>query len=178
MKSESGSNLDKAAGIVKQSATGLRKGIADIAGLPGDAAEAIGKGADWLADKAGLPPVSEAAGKVLPKAIAHAVPGPAGAIYDAYQAAGDRIPDRTREVINPLRGSDVANRTMQEATGPYRVPENVGEEFADTGGRFTAASLAGGPAGAGRNVVVRLLRCSVGALWRARKSAESNASSS
>ncbi|MFA5952768.1 MAG: hypothetical protein WC807_21110 [Hyphomicrobium sp.] len=152
-----GEALNKAAGVAKQSGTGIRKGLADIAGLPGDAAGGAGAIADWLAEKAGLGPVSPAAGRVLPSALAHAMPGPVGPMYDAYQAAGSAIPAKAREVIDPFRGSEVAHRTMQETTGPYRVPENVPEQYGDTVGRFVGSSVAGGPSAA-RNLVLGLLK--------------------
>jgi hypothetical protein len=133
----------KAAGVAKAFGTGVAKGVADVAGLPGDAAGALGSIADWLAGKAGIPAVSQSVGRVLPSAIAHTLPG-VGQAYDAYQLAGKLVPDDVREAVNPFRGSDVANRLMQGAIGPYRRSETVPEQFAETMGRFVPASVTPG----------------------------------
>jgi hypothetical protein len=60
-EAKGGKLAEKATGVAKALGTGLAKGVADVAGLPGHAAGALGVGADWLAEKAGLPPVSLAA---------------------------------------------------------------------------------------------------------------------
>jgi hypothetical protein len=144
IKAETGSKggqvAQKAGGLVKALGTGVAKGVADVAGLPGDAAGGLAAGADWLADKAGLPPVSGPIGRTLQSAAAHVVPG-VGMAYDAYQAAGKAIPDNVREVINPLRGSEASNRIVQNVVGPYRKSEGVPEEYAETIGRFAPASV-------------------------------------
>jgi hypothetical protein len=50
------------------------------------------------------------------------------------------------------RGSDAANRIVQKVTGPYRKPQNTGEEFAETAGRFVPAAVMG-PGNVVRNAV-------------------------
>lgn len=135
--------LRKAEGIAKSLGTGVAKGVADLAGLGGDVAGALGNSADWLANKAGLPRVSEVAGSVLPRVAEATIPGFAP-VYEAYKAA----PEKVREVVNPLRGSKVAHETMQKVIGPYRKAESVPEEYAETIGRFLpGAAVPGGSVG-------------------------------
>ncbi len=50
------------------------------------------------------------------------------------------------------RGSDAANRIVQKVTGPYRKPQNTGEEFAEIAGRFVPAAVMG-PGNVVRNAV-------------------------
>jgi hypothetical protein len=145
-----GGVLRAASGVAKQAATGVAKGVADLEGLPGDVAGYAGAGADWLASKAGLPPVSGTLSHPL-SSLAHALG--AGEAYDANQIT-NLLPQKAKEVLNPLRGSEASNRIVQSVTGPYREPQNVAEEFADTAGRFVPAAMMGGPGGVVRKALL------------------------
>lgn len=131
------------ANVAKAFGTGVAKGVADVAGLPGDAAGALGGIVDWLAGRAGLPAVSDKAGHAVQSA-ARALPGvgPALTLYDLGKGA---LSKQAREVIDPFRGSEAANRIVQGITGPYRTSQTVPEQYAETMGRFVpaAASTAG-----------------------------------
>lgn len=143
--------VQKAFGLGKAAGTGVAKGIADVAGLPGDLAGAAASIADWLAAKAGRAPVSDAAGRILPEALARAMPGGLAATA-AYQLAGKVLPAETMEAINPLRGSEVANRVVQQVTGPYREAEPGAEQYVETAARFVPGALMG-PGGVVRNAL-------------------------
>lgn len=119
---EGGGTLRAASGLAKALGTGVAKGVADVAGLPGDAVGALAAGTNWLAKKAGLPPVSGALGRTLPNALS--------------------FPD-----------SDDTNRAMQSVIGPYREPENVGEKFVESAGRFMPGAAIG-PGNVLRNILL------------------------
>ncbi|MBN9001565.1 MAG: hypothetical protein J0H75_05675 [Rhizobiales bacterium] len=77
-----------------------------------------------------------------------------GQAMTLYDLAGGLLPASAREVINPLRGSEVANRVVQNITGPYRASQSVPEQYAETMGRFVPAAAVT----AGEGAVLPLLR--------------------
>ena len=126
---EAGSAVDTATGLAKAAGTGLARGVADTAGLPGDAASLIGRGADWLAEKAGVPQ----------------------RVRDAVSAAV-RASGSNPMLLRLPPTSEATNETMQRAVGPYRKPETTPERYVENAARFVPGAVMG-PGNVAKNAV-------------------------
>lgn len=135
------SDAPSAAGMAKAAGVGVAKGAIGIAGLPGDAAVLLKKGADWVSDK--LPAFEENRfTKFMREETAKSNPR-------GVRAAGD-LPG-TYELPT---SEDIQHNVVEPITGPFRKPQNQAERDAETVGEFLPAALAG-PGGVARKVVMQ-----------------------
>ena len=135
-----------AAGLAKQGAVALGKGLIGVPGMVGDARD-LGFGiGDWISQKI-LDRRTLTDQQRLEQA--HAADFTPGAAARQEQQRHDEA-RRNLFVTNPFlalapSSSDIQG-VVEQVTGPFRKPENMAEEYADTAGRFLPA-IFGGPGG-------------------------------
>lgn len=128
-------------GLAKQAGIGIAKGVIGLAGLPGDAAALLKRGADYVADK--LPSLPDTGlVKFLrdesAKTNATTTLGASGDLPGSYA----------------LPTSQDIQGAVENITGPFRKPQNQAEADAETAGEFFPAALAG-PGGLARRIVMQ-----------------------
>lgn len=134
-------NAVTAGGLAKQGAVGVAKGAIGLAGLPGDAAQLLQKGADWVSRKLPEAPTNRLA-QFLREESARSQGGVASG------ARGD-LPG-TYELPT---SADIQGQ-VENVTGPFRKPANQAEADAETVGEFLPAAIAG-PGGIARKVITQ-----------------------
>lgn len=129
------------AGVGKAAGVGVAKGAIGLAGLPGDAAVLLKKGADYISSK--LPDIPEnRLTKFLREESAKVGPGAASGAH------GDLPGTYELPTSQDVQGA------VETVTGPFRKPQNQLERDAETAGEFLPAALAG-PGGLARKVVLQ-----------------------
>lgn len=130
-----------AGGLAKQLGVGAAKGLIGLAGMAGDIPQAIAAGYQRIFGAPDGPKVSD---QVRLEA-AH------NAAFDPAILA--RIRSDGAEPVKPtIPGSAQIQGAVENFTGPFRKPQNIGEEYAQTVGEF-APGLLGGPGGLVRRAV-------------------------
>lgn len=128
-------------GIAKQAGVGVAKGAISLAGFPGDAAQLIEKGGNWLAEK--LPSMPDTGiGKFLREESAKT------AAKTKLGASGDLPGSYELPTSHDIQGQ------VEKVTGPFRKPANQVEADAETVGEFLPAAMMG-PGGIVRKVVTQ-----------------------
>lgn len=128
-------------GIAKQAGVGVAKGAISLAGFPGDAAQLIEKGGNWLAEK--LPSMPDTGiGKFLREESAKT------AAKTKLGASGDLPGSYELPTSHDIQGQ------VEKVTGPFRKPANQVEADAETVGEFVPAALMG-PGGVVRKMVTQ-----------------------
>ena len=135
-----------AAGLAKQGAVGVGKGLIGLPGMFGDARDLGFNIGDWIAQKI-LDRRTLTDQQGLEQA--HAADFTPGAAARQKQQRYDEA-RRNLFATNPFlalapSSSDIQG-VVEQVTGPFRKPENMAEEYIDTIGQF-APSIFGGPAG-------------------------------
>lgn len=128
-------------GLAKQAGIGIAKGAIGLAGLPGDVAALLKKGADYVADK--LPSLPDTGlVKFLrdesAKTNAKTTLGASGDLPGSYA----------------LPTSQDIQGAIEGITGPFRKPQSQAEADVETAGEFLPAAL-GGAGGLARRIVMQ-----------------------
>ncbi|BBB99401.1 hypothetical protein [Bradyrhizobium elkanii] len=130
-------------GMAKQGAVGVAKGAIGLAGLPGDAAVLLKRGADYIAEK--LPSIPDTGiAKFLRDESARSQGGVAAGAH------GDLPGTYEVPTSQDIQGA------VETVTGPFRKPQNQNEADAETVGEFLPAALAG-PGGIARKVATQAI---------------------
>lgn len=130
-----------AGGLAKAGGVGVAKGAIGLAGLPGDAAQLLEKGVNWVSSK--LPEIPETGlGKFLREETAKVGPGAASG------ARGDLPGSYELPTSHDIQGQ------VEKVTGPFRKPQNQAERDAETAGEFLPSALAG-PGGLVRKTITQ-----------------------
>jgi hypothetical protein len=126
-------------GLAKAAGVGVAKGAIGLAGLPGDAAVLLKKGADYVGSKLPEIPTNEVAQWLRKES----------APYQSTRASGD-LPGSYELPTS----ENIQHNVVEPITGEFRKPQNQAERDAETVGEFLPAALAG-PGGVARKVVTQ-----------------------
>lgn len=145
------------ADAAQSAAPGLAKGIAGLAGLPGDLENLWGNGVDYLAPKAigalqdlvGYRGGKYVNGQWQPsKDFPYLGSNPETADLLAWQDRTKFQPfDYAHDGLGPATSGDI-NNAIQSVTGPYHQPQTPAGRFVDTVGQFAPAAVFPGSLGA------------------------------
>jgi hypothetical protein len=127
--------------MAKQAGVGIGKGAIGLAGMAGDAAELLNKGAGWVADKLPSMPDTQL-GKFLRDESAKVAPGAASGAH------GDLPGTYQAPTSEDIQGQ------VEKVTGPFRQPQNQNEADAQTAGEFGVGML--GPGGPVRKLITQV----------------------
>lgn len=117
-------------GPLKQFAVGAGKGLLGLAELPGTLRDLTQRGTIWAAGKMGATPEQQEAMGKANEGLKH-LPFPLS------MAAGP---------MAGAPGPGDLRREIEKTTGPFREPQNMGEQVADTAGELAPAMIGpGGP---------------------------------
>ncbi len=137
---------DTALGMAKQGLVGVAKGAIGLAGMPGDAAVLLKKGADYITSKMPDMPSNRVVDWLREESTKTANdPRTAGL---ARIGMGDLPGSYQAPTSQDIQGQ------VEKVTGPFREPQNQAETDAQTVGEFLPAALAG-PGGLVRKVATQ-----------------------
>lgn len=131
-------------GITKAAGVGVAKGAIGLAGMPGDIRNLLLQGVEGLHGLVvdHFPGIEPERAAELKKNLHSAIDLTVNGVKD-----GEKVANFSRAPTSPeIQGA------VEQKTGEFRKPGNMAEEFAQTGGEFLPAAMAG-PGGIARKVL-------------------------